>query len=398
MSHSVPNTNPTTNATFESWLQNTNLTGQLLTGNVVTTAANSEGEGTSGNGYINGTLSVDTLVANTALRGGNVTSSGNLTISSNVNLTGNTIVVGNTTINSTVIVAGSFVGNVSITGLNFGNSTVNATGNSVVFEINSPTSTFEVNASVLFIGNGTSNIIANNTTISIGVGTINSSFYTGTANNAEFFGGQNTAYWMAIAGSSNNAVYLGGLPANAYAVLANNNIFTGNNSFTNGTTFSSNVIVNGTETANIIVANTATVANLNATTIVANGNIVANGSVQGLSLLGPHVAIVTNSSVVNTTSQVIIDAFPKAACQCAKYLVFVYNTTTISLIHSIEVMMINDGNTSVIQTQYGELFTGSGLGTFDASINSANVQLLFTAASANSSNTLTVKLVRTQVI
>jgi len=394
MAHAVPNTNPATNATFTSWLADTVQMGQLLSGNVVTTAANSAGEGTSGNGYINGTFSVDVLVANAALRGGTVTTPNVLPISSNVVVTGNTITIGNTVINSTAIVTGTLIGNVTVTGISFGNSTVNAVGNSTVYELNTPTSSFFVNSSTFSVGN----VSANAGTITIGTATINSTIYTGEAQNANLFGGQPPSYYIEAAGSSNNSLFLGGLPASAYAVLATNNAFTGNNTFggTN-TVITSNVVaanvVANNLTSNIVYANT-----YNGNNAVLNGSVTANGLVQGATLQTAHAIIATNTSVVNTTAQVVIDSFPKTLCQCAKYLIFVYNTGTPTLVHSIEVMMINDGNNSVIQTQYAELFNGSGLGTFDASINSANVQVLFTATSANSSNTLTVKLVRTQVI
>lgn len=403
MAHAVPNTNPATNASFQDWLNNTNLSGRLLSANAVTTAANSVGEGTSGNGFINGVFAIDTLVANNGLRGGTVTTPNTLNITSNVNITGNTITIGNssvnTVINSTFISTTTISGAVTITGINFGNATVNAVGNSTVYELNSTSSTLFVNSSIFSVGNNSVNVVANSTTVIIGSGTINATMYSGKANDAANFGGQPPSFYIGLAGSSNNALFLGSLPANAYAVLANNNSFTGNNTFAGtNTVFNSNVIINGTETSNNIVANTLTVKAITSNgNIAANGNIVANGSITGVTLQTNNASIASNVTVINGTSQFIVDSFPKINSQCAKYLIFVYNTTAKTPVHSIEVMMIHDGNASVIQTQYGELFN-SNLGTFDAAINNANVEVYFTAASANSSNTLTVKLIRTQVI
>lgn len=61
---------------------------------VVMLAANSTGEQTSGNGFVNGNFGATVLIAGTALRGGNVSTSNTLNISSSVNIA-NTLVVAN---------------------------------------------------------------------------------------------------------------------------------------------------------------------------------------------------------------------------------------------------------------------------------------------------------------
>ena len=59
----------------------------------------------------------------------------------------------------------------------------------------------------------------------------------------------------------------------------------------------------------------------------------------------------------------------------------------------IELNLIHDG-TTVWLAQYGEVFTGSSLGTFDANISAGNVQLLFTPTNSST----TVKLMRTNIV
>jgi len=55
--------------------------------------------------------------------------------------------------------------------------------------------------------------------------------------------------------------------------------------------------------------------------------------------------------------------------------------------------MVHDG-TTVSLVQYGEVFTGSSLGTFDASITTGTVNLLLTPA-----NSVTVaKLIRRSIV
>ena len=60
--------------------------------------------------------------------------------------------------------------------------------------------------------------------------------------------------------------------------------------------------------------------------------------------------------------------------------------------HVIELRIVHDG-TSVWLSQYGEMFTGSSLGTFDASITTGTLNLLFTPTNAST----TVKLIRRNI-
>lgn len=73
--------------TFAQWLQLTNDMANAYH-NVVTTAANSSGDYTTGNAFISGIFGGNTVVVYDALRGGNVATAANLTITSNVAMTG----------------------------------------------------------------------------------------------------------------------------------------------------------------------------------------------------------------------------------------------------------------------------------------------------------------------
>jgi hypothetical protein len=55
--------------------------------------------------------------------------------------------------------------------------------------------------------------------------------------------------------------------------------------------------------------------------------------------------------------------------------------------------VLHDGTNPLID-QYGEIFTGSSLGTFDANISGGNAQLLFTPTNA----VTTVKLIRQNIV
>lgn len=81
----------TTNGTFFSWLGKTNEVIDAFT-ETVTIKANTAGDMTSGNGFVNGHFGANTLVA-TTLKGGNVASNTVLTISTNTNIGNSSIQV-----------------------------------------------------------------------------------------------------------------------------------------------------------------------------------------------------------------------------------------------------------------------------------------------------------------
>jgi hypothetical protein len=87
MSVSIANVNSTTD-TFQVWLDKTNQVLDNLSTVVLTSASNTAGGSTSGNVYLNGILSANTITAVTALRGGTVASAANLAITSNVVFSG----------------------------------------------------------------------------------------------------------------------------------------------------------------------------------------------------------------------------------------------------------------------------------------------------------------------
>lgn len=103
--------------TFAQWVTKTNELADLISTGAVTVAANSSGDTVTGNGTIVGTLVSTVLVANSSIRGGNLTSSNTLSISSNVDITG----VANATV---AINVGANV-SANTTTIKIGNSTVN---------------------------------------------------------------------------------------------------------------------------------------------------------------------------------------------------------------------------------------------------------------------------------
>jgi hypothetical protein len=149
------------------------------------------------------------------------------------------------------------------------------------------------------------------------------------------------------------------------------------------TTLSGNA---NTTTANVSVALNVG-ANVNLTTTRINvGNSTVNTFVTSTTVETDGTVVVgagsvyrsSNTASTSSTSQTIIDSYPKTEGNFARYVVGIKDAGA-TVVHTIELMAIHDG-TTVSLSKYGEIFNSASLGTFDAVINTANVELKFTAA------------------
>mgnify|MGYP003327248204 FL=1 len=144
-------------------------------------------------------------------------------------------------------------------------------------------------------------------------------------------------------------------------------------------------IINSAYTTNILNLTDAgllTVPSISTPTISATTGVTVNTS-----------AYITTTSYTTAAAvtQVTVDTFATSTYRSAKYLA---QMATATAYHVIELRVLHDG-TTVWLNQYGEIFTGSSLGTFDASITAGNLNLLFTPASATAT---TIKVVRTGIV
>jgi hypothetical protein len=218
--------------------------------------------------------------------------------------------------------------------------------------------------------------------------------------------------------NSNNILILAGSYSDTLSIVAGNNITIDTdatyNKITINSTGSSNTnttfILTGSDSSTGSLSNNGTLAfssnNGILSTIVGSNvristpqdiqsnasptfsSITSNGSINiGTTNI---VSITSNTLTTVSTSQVTVDSFPISIYRSAKYFVQMISGTNY---HIIELNVIHDGaNTSL--AQYGEVILGSALGLFEATIDSSNLQLLFTP-----NNTVTVvKLVRTTLM
>lgn len=125
----------------------------------------------------------------------------------------------------------------------------------------------------------------------------------------------------------------------------------------------------------VVVANTTVNAITSNNTITAFNlpvtfnNVVAIGNITTASL-----GLVTSA----TTANQVLFTSAAAGFRTTKYLVQI---TSGSVYQATEIVLIHDG-TNVYKSEYGQVFSGAVLATFDADINSGNVRLLTTPTNA----------------
>lgn len=189
------------------------------------------------------------------------------------------------------------------------------------------------------------------------------------------------------ANPSSNTIPLGNTTAR-WVVTANTIATSGNVSVGGVLTVAANAVVNGTLTVNSsITANGSATVNGN---ISVSGNASITGALVAgsFSLLGGELS--TNTKTVTSTSQIVIDSFPKDTRSMCKYFISIRDQTTIA--HAIEILAIHDG-TNVLVTQFAEIYNAN-CGVFDVNINNANVELSFVSSGASGGNNQTVNVIK----
>ena len=125
--------------------------------------------------------------------------------------------------------------------------------------------------------------------------------------------------------------------------------------------------------------------------LVAGDNIKITGDGVNKSItISANTTGTYNSYTTSSTSQVTIDSFSISTYRSAKYEAQI---TSGSKYHVIELRAVHD-NSDVWLAQYGEIQTDGSLGTFDSTINSGNLELLFTPTNA----VTTIKIYRNALV
>jgi hypothetical protein len=326
-----------------------NVTGLATTGNLNTTTANAT---TSIYVGANVFANVTTISVGNSTIYSNITSSviattGTLSVTG-LATTGN---LNTTTANSTTSVNIGANVNLTTTRFNLGNSTVNTfiTATAVGTD-----GTLTIGGNAVF--EGALNQFAGNNNFDSGV------LFVDATNNRVGVNNTSPDASLTVTGTANVS---GAVRVDGLSTLAGNmNAPTGNASVA----FNVGANVNLT-TARINVGNSTVNTFVSSTTLETDGTVVVGpGSVYRSS----------NTASTSSITQTVVDSFPKTEGNFARYVVGIKDAGA-TVVHTIELMAIHDG-TTVSLSKYGEIFNSVSLGTFDAAINTANVELKFTAA------------------
>ena len=221
----------------------------------------------------------------------------------------------------------------------------------------------------------------------------NSSLYSNTIGSSNVAVGY-LALYGSITGDGNTALgYSAGYSGAKPNTSGSRNTFLGyQTSVSAENIINSTAIGNGaqvTESNQIVIGNSAisttllkgrvlieTTTNPNSARLMVNGLIETTDGIQfsdGSKLTSATPGIL-NTVSISGTSKTTVDSFAIASYRSAKYFVQITNATKY---HVIELLLVHD-NSTVFLTQYGEIFTSTSLGTFDAEITTGNLNLTFT--------------------
>jgi len=282
---------------FGVWLERTNQVISIISQNTVTTDSSTGGSLTTGNSYVNGFFGANYITVNTAIRGGNLTTSATLSISSNATFSGvvNTAglvsalgginITGAANVSSTLNVGANV--SVNTTQIFVGNSTVNSAIAVAQMVVANSTNTATLNPISLTIGS----TIVNTSTVVVGTTTANSSLVNAAAINIT---GQVNAATLFVTTSAN---------VGANVQLTTSQLAIGNstvNAIANSTTIR---LANSTNTATLTPASiTFGTTVVNTTALALGSSFTANST---RVVLGTAVGLQANGTI-GTSGQFLI--------------------------------------------------------------------------------------------
>ena len=354
-------TNPTTNTIGSITLANYGTLRANLTGGMVSGLANTIGisdGGTNNSTYTTGALlqyngTAITSIANTGVTAGNYGGSTQIPVL-NIDAYGRVVSASNTSISTSIsLAAGSGSGSVS------GGGTLTFTGGTGI-------STSATGSTITITNTGVTSLTTNSSA------RITQSATTGAV-----------TFDLATTAVTPGTYNYSTIQVDSYGRI------TSASSGTPVTTFNTRsgaVTLSSSDVTTALTYTPANVAGDTFTGAVTVPSLKSNTSVTVNTSAFYTSTVYTTSSV----SQVTVDSFSASTYRSAKYLAQMTSSTSY---HMIELNVLHDG-TNPLLAQYGEIFTGSSLGTFDVSITGGNLNLLFTPTNSAT----TVKLVRTNIV
>jgi hypothetical protein len=315
------------NTSIENWqsvLTKLNLVINAISSDAITANLTANGSVTTGNAFVNGIFSSNTLACN-ILRGGNVQANGTLAIYATTISLGNSSV--NTVANSTQITVSSLV---------LGNATVGFSANTTAILLNG-TAYSNLDPYILIQSEGAN---------------------VGTRPILNYIKGSDSVDFVIEDNANNNRVDITlSINATSVGISGSNTYIQFNDS---GALGSSAGFTFNKDSLKLTVSNSVSLAMA----------LFAQGRVD---------SIYANSA---TTSSVIIDSFPLADFRGAEYVLTIKDNTANA--HQItKLLILQDGNTYL--TEYGTIFSNGDLALFTANANSTYCKLNYIGATDNTS-------------
>lgn len=346
---------------FQNWIDKTNVLLDAYSTTIVTTAANSQGGTTTGNGTVNGIFSANSLTVdgNTTfgLRGGNTTTANVLYITSNVSI-GNTTV--NTVISTTTI-------DTDLQLVVAGNTTLSGTLQTISGNAN-------FDSGVLFVDATNNRVGINNTAPDVALVITGAANVSTSVNSALFTVG------TSFIANTTGAFHTGNINAASFSTTG----FTAN---TTAIVPTSNTILLGSSTGRFVLS--ANSGNFSGNVTVSGSSNVSGGlNVSGNVSINTFVTFLTLANTdlgTNTTANVTAVSFPKASYQAGEVLVYVSKGSEFQ----ITKILFAHNSTDVNQTIYGTIVAPSSsvelANNIVMTVNTTNIDVNMQQRAINSS-------------
>lgn len=400
--------------TFESWITKTNYGLDIISTLAVTTAPNTAGGQTSGNAYVNGIFSANTLTATESIRGGNVTTSATLTCTSNIDVRGTylnvistnaNVVIGGTGKTMNVSIPTSVTANVSIA--NAANVFIASTNTNIEATHLGIVADFAV-WNIAGTGTKLFNVASTTNTASFAVETLNAVANSITSNAVTRFAvnAGNVALFSSNTTIGNSSVFglrvtndgvgtTSTVAGNTLNISANVNI-TGSRANVASVTFNmSNTTIGGS--GNVIIASAFAEVQSNVYSTSANTTFANTVNLNGDVFYTQdflQVAVANGDIGTGTSAAVNVYSFTKSSYSAAEVTAVAKNVAAGTQI--VKMLVAHNGGTNVYITSYGTVAAPNtaNVGIFSAVVTGGVVNLRFKQTVDNSSVKLLVNLIK----
>ena len=401
--------------TFDTWITKTNIGLGVISTVAVTTSPNTVGGYTSGNAYVDGIFSANTLVAVDGIRGGSVTDSGVLTLLSSVDSQLSFINVFTTAANVVITGSGKTMNIAVPTTVNANLATAPGVANVFIAGTNADIQTTKLNIVSDFAvwniaGTGTKlfNVVSSSNTGAFNLETLNTVANSITSNVTTAFtvnGSGNIAFRAANTTIGNTSVYglrvtndgttttttIGG---NVATIAANLSITAAQANIASVTVNTANTTLAGAGNLSITTAN----VNITSNVYFTGANVTFGTSANFANVINQSSdfvsAVVANSDIgTGTLSAINVYSYDKTLYSAAEITAVAKNGGSTQI---QKMLIVDDGSSNVYSTVYGTVAAPNtaNVGIFSTTVVGSNVVLKFQQTLNNSAVKLKIDFIK----